>query len=111
MDLMFANGSLEQTCASIGMLRDRLGDRGATSAAAQLASLRAASCLAEFRHLPGRCSERGGRLALRLAGGGVLLFEASGEANPKGSNGDLDWQTIRSIRILEVSPDHTLKKG
>jgi hypothetical protein len=111
MDLVFANNRIEQTCASIGTLRSRLGDRGARSAAAQLASLRAASSLAELRHLPGRCSERGGHIALRLAGGGVLLFEATGEPQPASSDGGLDWRAILAIRVLDVLPDDTQKKG
>ena len=66
MEVLFLNSRVKRLCACSAELRDRLGPQGAPAATAQLASLRAAFCLAEFRYLPGRCSERRGEFRLHL---------------------------------------------
>ena len=100
MEVLFLNSRVKRLCACSAELRDRLGPQGAPAATAQLASLRAAFCLAEFRYLPGRCSERRGEFRLHLPNGVHIDFEAVG---PPAVDGYLDWSTIRSIRILRIA--------
>jgi toxin HigB-1 len=103
VDLVFSTSRLQQLCTCLAKLRGQLGDDGARTAAAHLASLRAASCLEEFRHLPGRCTEHDGRLALVLAAGRRLIFEPADDPSPTDSDGALDWAAVRSIRIVEIT--------
>jgi hypothetical protein len=109
MDISFTNNRLKELCSSLAALRAALGDEGAARAAAQLASLRAASCLDDFRFLPGRCQEADGRLALRL-GHGRLIFEPADEPPPTNGDGSLDWGGIQSVRIVAITRT-TNKKG
>jgi toxin HigB-1 len=112
MDISFTNDRLRELCTSQAALRAHLGDRGAKTAAAQLASLRAASCLEEFRFLPGRCRERDGHLALRLSDGRRLIFEPADEPPPTNGDGSLDWTAIQSVRIVAMTRKATTdKKG
>src|SRR4051794_40083537 len=97
VDLAFADNRLEQLCTRFIALRNQLGDRGAKAVAAHLACLRAASCLDEVRHLPGRCRERDGQLALGLPDGGRLIFEPAADPPPDNGDGGLDWEAVRSV--------------
>lgn len=108
---MFANPRIEQACASLATLRRLVGESGAKSARAQLATLRAASCLDELRYLPGRCRERGGRLTVMLADSAALVFEAAEDPQAAGKDGVLDWSAVRSIRILAISTHDAPMKG
>ena len=100
MEVLFLNRRVRRLCARSAELSDRLGPQGALAATAQLASLRAALCLEEFRYLPGRCHERRGEFRLHLPDGAHIDFEAVGQPVVDGS---LDWATIRSIRILRIT--------
>ena len=104
MDLAYSDTGVQLLCARFASLQRRLGERGARTAVAQLASLRAASSLAEFRHLPGRCREldRGGPLALTLADGQRLVFEPADDPPPTNGDGALEWSAVRSVRILAI---------
>jgi hypothetical protein len=102
VDLAFSDPRLQQLCASLAMLKDRLGDRCAQTAIAHLASLRAASCLDEFRQLPGRCTEQDGQLILLLPEHQELVFEPVDDPALTDGDGALDWSAVRSIRILKV---------
>jgi hypothetical protein len=103
MDISFTNRRLRELCSSQAALRGHLGDRGAKTAAALLASLRAATCLEEFRFLPGGCQERDGQLALRLSDGRRLVFEPTDEPPPTNGHGGLDWTAIQSVRIVAMT--------
>ena len=110
MDISFANNRVKELCSSQAALRAHLGDRGATTAAAQLASLRAASCLDEFRFLPGRCREGDGRLTLRLSDGQRLIFEPTDEPPPTNGDGSLDWIAVQSVRVVAITRKLTTNK-
>jgi proteic killer suppression protein len=110
MDISFANSRVKKLCSSQAALRAHLGDRGARSVAAQLASLRAASCLDELRFLPGRCRERDGRLALRLSDRRRLIFEPTDEPPPTSGDGSLDWIAIQSVRVVAITRKPTTNK-
>jgi hypothetical protein len=100
MELLFATSRVRRLCACSVELTQHLGSEGARAATAQLASLRAAFCLEEFRYLPGRCRMRRGEFRLQLPDGAHIDFEAVGrpvmDATP-------DWSAIRSIRILRIA--------
>src|SRR4051794_34755590 len=100
VEILFANRRVEHLCGCFAQLQQRLGNGGASAAAAHLASVRAASCLEEFRSLPGRCRDRGGHFRLDLPNATHLDFEAIGQSDDAGAR---DWSTIRSIRILRIS--------
>jgi hypothetical protein len=102
MDIVFSDARVHRLCASMASLRSRLGEKDARAVAAHLASLRAASCLNDFKHLPGRCQEDEGRLVLALPGGGHLMFEPSYDRVPVDGDGALDWSAIQLIRILGI---------
>lgn len=102
MDIVFSDPRVHRLCASMARLRTRLGEQDAKAVVAHLASLRAASCLNDFKHLPGRCREHEGRLVLTLPGGGQLMFEPSYDRPPVDGDGALDWEAIQLIRILGI---------
>jgi len=99
MEVLFINARVKQLCHCFAELKDYLGPDGARAAAAQLASLRAASCLEEVRNLPGECSSRRGEFSLHLANGARIDFEP---ADQPVADGARDWSNIRSIRILRI---------
>jgi hypothetical protein len=103
MEILFANTRLRELCCSFAALRAHLGEQGATAAIAHLASLRAASCLDEFRFLPGRCREDQGRLTLRLPHGRRLTLEPTDEPRPTRGDGKPDWDAIQSVRIVAIT--------
>jgi len=112
MEITFATNRLRQLCTSYAMLCSHLGERGAKTTASHLASLRAASCLEEFRDLPGRCRERGGQLVIRLIDGRRLIFEPYDEPPPIDGDGPLDWAGVQAIRIVAITSKPTTdKKG
>jgi hypothetical protein len=102
VDVTFSDRRCQELCASPALLRRALGERGAKAAIAHLASLRAASSLAELRHLPGRCRERRGVLVLSLPDGAHLVFESAEPGLTTNDDGALDWVAVRAVRVLEI---------
>lgn len=100
MEVSFANARVRRLCLSYAELSDLLGPEVARSAIAQLASLRAAGSLEEFRFLPGRCGQRSREFRLELASGAYIDFEPSDGQVARRAPA---WSSIRSIRILRVA--------
>ncbi|HMO00372.1 MAG TPA: hypothetical protein PKD59_13245 [Miltoncostaeaceae bacterium] len=101
MEVAFADARLERLCGSPELLQDRLGEQAARRAQAQLASLRAALSLEEFRHLPGRCREAADqRIVVDVFGDLVLTLEPTRRS---GANGRLTWDEVRSVRVVSLT--------
>ncbi len=76
----------------------------------RLDELDAATCLLDFRFLPGRCHEfkadRQGQLSLDLRGPKRLVFEPAHEPLPEKPGGGLDWGRVTAVRILGIVDTH-----
>ncbi|HZR93036.1 MAG TPA: hypothetical protein VFA44_11605 [Gaiellaceae bacterium] len=110
VELMFATTRLQRLFESQKELRRAHGDRCAKKLITRVADLRAASTLAEFRHLPGRCHEldgdRRGQLALELEGGKRLILTPSGSDIHR-ADGGLDWSLVEAVCVIEVVDYHS----
>ncbi len=77
---------------------------------ARLDDLQAAPTLATMRGLPGRCHEltgnRAGQLSLDLVHPYRLIFEPADEPPPRKSDGGLEWEEVRAVRVLSVEDTH-----
>lgn len=101
MEVAFADQRLERLCGSLQLLEGRFGGPAAGRAQAHLASLRAASSLEEFRHLPGRCREAARqRFVVEVLGDVVLTLEPVGIT---AENGRVAWDEVRSVRVLSLT--------
>lgn len=110
VEVMFATTRLQRLFESQKELRRAHGDRCAKKLMARVADLRAASTLAEFRHLPGRCHEldgdRRGQLALELEGGKRLVFSPGGSGIHR-VDGGIDWSLVEAVCVIEVVDYHS----
>ena len=72
--------------------------------------LEAASCLEDYRNLPGECEElkakRIGQLSLKLAGGMRLVFTPDHSPPPLKPDGGLDWAAVTAVMIEEIVDYH-----
>ena len=63
-----------------------------------------------MKTLPGRCHEltgdRKGQLAVDVTKNVRLVFEPADEPTPTREGGGLDWEGVKSVRILEVVDYH-----
>ncbi len=109
VELTFLTDRLQRLFESQRELRRAHGDRCAKKLATRITDLRAASTLAEFRKLPGRCHEldgdRSGQLALDLEGGKRLIFSPSGSGIHR-PDGGLDWSLVEAVCVIEVIDYH-----
>lgn len=110
MELVFLNNRIQRLCASFAKLRAELGQATARTVIGHIASLRAASCLEEMRHLPGRCRKHEGQLALTLPNDGRLIFEPTDNPAPTVSDGGVDWAATRTVRILAIRRGQTTSR-
>ena len=76
----------------------------------RLDNLHAAEHLGVLRALPGRCHElkgaRAGQLSLDLVHPYRLIFEPADNPVPEKEDGGLDWDRVRSVRIIGVEDTH-----
>ena len=86
------------------------GPRQSETLRRRLDQLRAAPTLGEMRNLPGRCHEltgdRAGQLSLDLVHPMRLIFEPADEPIPALEDGGLNWNQVRTVRILEIADTH-----
>jgi hypothetical protein len=101
VDFVFSDIRLQRLCESGAALNARFGDDVAGAVQAHLATMRAASCLAELKHLPGRCREEAGQLHLVLPHDYELQFEPL--PRPQDRAIPLDWAAVRSVRIVAIA--------
>jgi proteic killer suppression protein len=110
VEVMFATTRLQRLFESQKELRRAHGDRCAKKLMTRVSELQAATTLAEFRHLPGRCHEldgdRRGQLALELEGGKRLIFSPNGSDIHR-ADGGLDWSLVEAVCVVEVADYHS----
>ncbi len=110
MDILYKSQKLRKTCNSIKDLTKTYGPDQAKVIRRRQDQLRAATCLADIRNLPGHWHEltgdRAGTLAVNLRGLTRMIFEVADEPVPLLDDGGLDWKSVTSIRILEVGVDY-----
>jgi proteic killer suppression protein len=110
VDILFVTSKLEKLCMSRRSLEKALGADCGNRLARRLDDLRAAECLADLRHLPGRCHElvgdRKGQLAIDVKHPHRLIFQPAHEEIPRREDGGLDWAHITAIRVLEITDYH-----
>jgi len=77
---------------------------------ARLSQLKAADCLQDLRHAPGRYHElredRKGQIACTLKEPYRLIFKPANEQNPVNEHGLLIWEEITEIIIIEIKDYH-----
>ena len=91
-------------------LEKALGADCGSRLARRLDDLRAAGCLEDLRHLPGRCHElhgdRKGQLAIDVKHPHRLIFQPAHDDVPRHEDGGLDWTNITAIRVIEITDYH-----
>ena len=110
MDILFGTDKLCAEFNDSRRLVKRHGDTRAKVIRRRLDDLRAADILDDLRHAPGRCHELKGdrdeQLSLDLDGPYRLVFEVAQNPVPRKPDGGLDWKSITTIRISEVTNTH-----
>lgn len=109
MELSFATKKFKKLVENGGKLQGEYGDRMAEKIKTRLADLESASCLEDFRTLPGRCHELTGNyegcFALDLVHPKRLIFKPEGVV-PRLENGATDWAKVKSVIVIEVTDYH-----
>jgi len=109
VEIRFRNAKIRKACHDPDSFRDRGADF-VRKLRQRLDELDAASCLDDFRHLPGRCEElkgnRKGQLSLRLAGGWRLVFSPDHDPFPTKADGGLNWNATTAVVIEEIVDYH-----
>ncbi len=110
MDIMFSSNKLRDLCNDPKKAQKKYSNKQAKLLHRRLDDLRAASVLADFRNLPGKCHElrgdRAGQLALYLEGGDRPILEPADNPIPRKDDGGLDWSQVTMVRILEIGDYH-----
>lgn len=110
MRLVFATRRIEKRLATPEARAREYGPDAARALRLRMAQLADASNLGMMRALPGGCHEltgdRDGQLALTLTKGLRLVLEPADEPVPRLQDGGLDWDAVKSIRIVEVTDYH-----
>lgn len=106
MDISFRNSRMQRRCESEKELRRAYGALCAKRILARIADLVAASSLADFRGLPGRChalkADRQGQFALELSDGWRLILEPV----PGCPDWSTPWTEIDVVEIVEIVDYH-----
>ena len=110
MDIIFASEKFAELCNNQKALIKQLGPERARRLRRRLDDLRAATTLAEMRHLPGRCHElhgnRSGQFSLDLDHPYRLIFEPAHEPTPRKGDGGLDWTSITRVKVIGIEDTH-----
>lgn len=110
MDISFRTSKLRKTLTKAKKRRRTYGTNSAKKIKRRLDDLRAAECLEDMRHLPGRCHElRGdlkGVLSLDVQHPYRLLFVPAHDPVPKKPDGGLDWTQVTAITIIDIENTH-----
>ncbi|MBZ0264063.1 type II toxin-antitoxin system RelE/ParE family toxin [bacterium] len=109
MLIFYQSSKLEKILNNQSKLVKKFGTEQAHVIQRRLFQLDAANCLADLRNTPGRCHELTGdrqdTLSLDLRKQFRLIFEAADDPIPKLPEGGLDWNLVRTVRILDVRVD------
>jgi toxin HigB-1 len=107
METRFRDSRMQRRCESEKELRRAYGAACAKRILARIADLGAASSLADFRGLPGRChalrAERQGQFALEVSGSRRLVLEPV----PPLRGEDTPWSEIDAVEVVELVDYHS----
>jgi toxin HigB-1 len=110
MDISFVDARLKKTCESATERMRKWGQPAAKNLKTRLDDLRAARCMEDMRHLPGRWEEltveRHGFFSCRLDKALRLILRPICQPPPSKEDGGLDWHQIDQIIITEVVNYH-----
>jgi proteic killer suppression protein len=111
VDILLASTKLEKTLNSDKELVNRYGADCGKRIRRRLDDLRAADNLAVVRQLPQmRCHEltgdRKGQLAVDAKHPLRIVFEPADEPVPRLPDGGLDWEHVKTIKVLKVVDYH-----
>jgi len=111
MQILFKRNKLRKRCNKTDLAVRAYGENQAKVLRRRLDELRAARCLEVMRSLPqARCHElkgiRKGQLSVDLKHPYRLVFEPTDDPIPEKPDGGLDWNGVKTIRILEVEDTH-----
>jgi proteic killer suppression protein len=110
LDITFDDSRFQKQCNTHRLLVRRQGQLRAKRIRQRLDDLRAATTLADMRHLPGRCHEltgnRARQLSLDLDHPYRLIFEPAHNPIPRKDDGGLDWSKVTAIIIIGVEDTH-----
>ena len=82
MEIKFDNSTIEKLCSSYKKAISKLGKRNADKLFMRLATLEAATTLAEVKNMPGKFHQLQGDRACSLDGGMRLIFRPEGDYPP-----------------------------
>jgi len=110
VDIIFESTRFHGECNDQRQLIKRHGAEQAKRITLRLTALRAARCLEDMRHAPGRCHElrgdRAGVLSLDLTHPYRLLFTPAHNPLPLKPDGGLDWAAVTAVTIIGVEDTH-----
>ncbi len=110
MEIVFRNRKLEKQCNDAREANRTWGAEGARRLRRRLDDLAAAENLGVMRTLPGRPHElkgdRTSQISLDLCHPNRLILEPADDPCPKKPDGGLDWDSVRTIRILGIEDTH-----
>lgn len=110
LELAFLSKDFRDLCLNESLAQQTLGPQVAGKLKARLADLAAAAFVSEIFGLPGRPRElaghRVGDVAVDLANGQQLVFQAGHVEARLLPTGVVDWTRVRRIKILGLERDH-----
>ncbi len=110
MITLFEDSDFRDECNNDKLLKRRQGDLRAKKIRQRLDNLRAANCLSDMKSLPGRCHElkgdHRGLLSLDLDHPWRLIFAPADDPLPLKSDGGINWDNVRTVKILRIEDTH-----
>lgn len=110
VDITFESDSLGEELTEERERKKEYGHSCSKKIKRRLDDLRAAKCLQDFRHLPGRCHELKGDLkgvlSLDVDHPYRLLFVPDHDPVPAKDDGGLDWTQVTAVRIIGIEDTH-----
>lgn len=110
VDITFKSDRLREDLTEKRERRKSYGTSCAKKIKRRLDDLRAARCLQDFRHLPGRCHELKGNLkgvlSLDVDHPYRLLFVPDHDPVPTKEDGGLDWKEVTAVQIIGIEDTH-----
>lgn len=106
MELAFESKELREICEIDAEAKSKLGEVIAAVLKHRLADLDAAVSPRDLLAGKPRLGEDGQTMMIDLCEGHRIVLAANHPDNPTASDGTLDWEKVRSIRILRIESDH-----
>jgi proteic killer suppression protein len=110
LDITFQSSSLRKKLTKEKKRRKTYGSSCSKKIKRRLDDLKAAECLQDFRHLPGRCHELKGDLkgvlSLDVDHPYRMLFVPNHDPVPEKEDGGLDWTQVTAVEIIGIEDTH-----